>query len=163
MSTVASSVIESTASKVDAAQNIVSNHVGWSVGAGLVPVPFLDLAAIAATQVNMLRQLSSLYGVAFKEDAVKMAIGTLLGSVAPRAVAPAAASLLKFVPVVGSMLSGFTLPAASGAATYALGKVFIQHFESGGTFLDFDPSKVTAYFKSHFDQQSGKGVAAKAA
>jgi len=30
----------------------------------------------------------------------------------------------------------------SGAYAWALGKVFIQHFQSGGTFLDFDAEKV---------------------
>ncbi len=37
-----------------------------------------------------------------------------------------------------------------GASTWALGKVFIQHFESGGTFLDFKPEEVKEYFKAQF-------------
>ena len=32
-----------------------------------------------------------------------------------------------------------------------MGKVFIQHFESGGTFLDFDPDKVRSYFSKNAD------------
>jgi hypothetical protein len=31
-------------------------------------------------------------------------------------------------------------------------KVFIQHFESGGTFLDLDPDKVREYFKAQFEE-----------
>ncbi len=46
----------------------------------------------------------------------------------------------------------------SGASTYAIYKVFIQHFESGGTFLDLDPSKVKSYFSEQFTK--GKAVAA---
>ena len=45
-----------------------------------------------------------------------------------------------------------TLPAASGALTYAVGRVFIQHFESGGTFLDFDPAEVSKYFAEKYEQ-----------
>jgi len=29
--------------------------------------------------------------------------------------------------------------------------VFIQHFESGGTFLDFDAAKVRAYYEQQFN------------
>ena len=37
------------------------------------------------------------------------------------------------------------MPVIAGAA-YAVGKVFIQHFASGGTFLTFDPEKVRAHY-----------------
>jgi hypothetical protein len=30
--------------------------------------------------------------------------------------------------------------------------VFIQHFESGGTFLDFNPDEVKEYFKAQFEE-----------
>ena len=46
----------------------------------------------------------------------------------------------------------------SGASTWALGKVFIQHFESGGTFLDFNPEKVREYYKVQFEE--GRKMAA---
>ncbi|MEZ5671856.1 MAG: hypothetical protein R3E08_05540 [Thiotrichaceae bacterium] len=45
-----------------------------------------------------------------------------------------------------------------GAATYAIDKVFVQHFESGGTFLDFDPEAVREHFAAEFAK--GKDVAA---
>jgi hypothetical protein len=44
------------------------------------------------------------------------------------------------------------MPAFGAAATYAVGQVFIQHFESGGTFLDFDPDKVREHFRQEFDR-----------
>jgi hypothetical protein len=34
-----------------------------------------------------------------------------------------------------------------GASTYALGRIFIQHFNSGGTFLTFDAEKVQEHFR----------------
>ncbi len=49
-----------------------------------------------------------------------------------------AASTMKFVPVLGTITAGFVLPALSAGATYAIGKAFIQHFETGGTLLDFN-------------------------
>jgi hypothetical protein len=52
--------------------------------------------------------------------------------------------------MIGGLLGILAVPAFAGATTYAIGKVFIRHFESGGTFLDFDPSKAKAYFQQQF-------------
>ena len=43
------------------------------------------------------------------------------------------------------------MPAFNAAATYALGRVFIQHFECGGTILDLDPDKVREHFRREFE------------
>ena len=45
----------------------------------------------------------------------------------------------------------------SGASTYALGEVFREHFETGGTFLDFDPGRLKKYYQEKFEK--GKKVA----
>ena len=58
--------------------------------------------------------------------------------------------VLKFVPVVGSLLAAVSAPAFTGASTYALGRVFVLHFESGGTFLTLDPDKVRAHYEAEF-------------
>jgi uncharacterized protein (DUF697 family) len=69
------------------------------------------------------------------------------------------ASVVKFVPVVGSLAGMITEPAIAAAATYALGKVFIQHFESGGTLLDFNIRTQRHQYEQHFaaaQQKSGE-------
>ncbi len=49
------------------------------------------------------------------------------------------------------------MAALSGASTYALGEVFKKHFETGGTFLDFDPERLRKYYNEKFEK--GKEVA----
>jgi uncharacterized protein (DUF697 family) len=66
--------------------------------------------------------------------------------------------MLKAIPGVGGLIGMVASPALAGASTYALGKVFIQHFESGGTLLDFDPAKMKAYYASQYEE--GKQVVA---
>lgn len=44
------------------------------------------------------------------------------------------------------VLGGAGLGVIGAASTYAIGKVFVQHFESGNTVLTLDPSKVRAYY-----------------
>jgi uncharacterized protein (DUF697 family) len=58
---------------------------------------------------------------------------------------------VKFLPVIGTTVGLLTMPGLSVAATYAVGKVFIAHFEAGGTLLDFDPEKVREHFRAEFE------------
>jgi uncharacterized protein (DUF697 family) len=128
------------------------------MGAGLIPVPILDLVAVSGAQLKMLAEISKIYDVPFQESRGKAIAGSLIGSVVPGALSfGAIASLLKAVPVAGTFLAGGTMVMFCGASAWALGKVFIQHFESGGTFLTLEPEKVREYFKAQFEE--GKKVA----
>lgn len=132
-------------------ERVLSHHIWAAMGTSLVPVPIFDLVAITGIQINLLRALTKLYGLPFTMDAAKKFIASLTASVFPVAVAPRIAlSLIKAIPLVGQTIGVVTMPILSGAATYALGKVFIQHFASGGTFLTFDPDKVKAYYAQMF-------------
>lgn len=142
------------------ADDIIRKRVYASVGAGFVPIPIFDVLALSGIQVEMVSRLASLYEIPFKKDIVKTAISALVGGVLPVAATPMIASMLKLIPVVGYTTSAVTLSATGGAATYALGKVFVQHFESGGTLLNFNADKVKAYYQEKFKE--GEKVAASA-
>jgi uncharacterized protein (DUF697 family) len=145
-------------SNLESANDLVKKWMWWTMGAGLIPVPFVDLAAVTGVQLKMLSDLSKLYNVKFSENRGKAIIGALLGSIVPNSLAGGGVgSLLKMVPLVGTILGGISMSLFSGAATYAIGKSFIQHFESGGTFLDFDPVKVKDYFSKQFEE--GQNIA----
>ncbi len=51
------------------------------------------------------------------------------------------------------------MPATAGSMTYAVGRVFLQHFESGGTFLNFNPEEVKEHYARLFEE--GKKVVAE--
>lgn len=140
-----------TGDRAAAASAIVRSYMGWSTGAGLLPVPLLDIALIVGVQVKMLHDMAKLYGVPFRANMVRPLIVTLLSGGGACALAPPAASLVKTIPVVGMLAGALTLPALAAASCYATGRVFIQHFESGGTFLDFDPARVRAFYEQQFN------------
>src|SRR5262249_32406375 len=71
-----------------------------------------------------------------------------------------ATSFLKLIPVVGTVVGIAGTSAFLGAFTYAIGKVFLRHFESGGTFIDLDPSSYRDYFREMF--KTGKKVTEEA-
>jgi uncharacterized protein (DUF697 family) len=134
------------------AWRIVNKYMWLSMGAGLLPLPVVDMVGISALQLRMLQVLSKQYGVRFSRNLGKEIIGSLLGSVVPTSLNTTVGSAVKAVPVVGTVLGGISLPIFAGAATYAIGKVFVQHFESGGTFLDFEPAKVWGRFRWEFEK-----------
>ena len=136
-------------SRLAEANRLINRYVIWSAGTALVPIPFMDLIAVTAIELNMLRKLSAHYGITFTEQRGKALIASLIGGLHAGLFSR---SLLKMIPVVG--ISGAVAPIAvlAGALTYAVGKVFLHHFEAGGTLLDFDPSKVKRYFEKHFRQ-----------
>jgi uncharacterized protein (DUF697 family) len=133
------------------AYNIVKQNVLWAAGGGLIPVPVLDVVAITAVEVKMLRELAALYGVPFQEERIRtICVALLAGLGAPVIGTTVATSFLKSIPFLGFLTGLVVVPGIAAAFTYAVGKVFIQHFASGGTFLDFDPKKVREHFAREF-------------
>ena len=118
--------------RMAAAHALVDRYVKYSTAAGLVPVPVVDVVAIAGTQVKMLGALAEHYGVPYSRERGKTLVATMLGGLMPSL---AGFQMLKvFGPLAGmASVAGF-----AAATTYAVGHVFIAHFESGGTLLDLD-------------------------
>jgi uncharacterized protein (DUF697 family) len=145
-------------SHLEQADLIVKKYMNWSFVGGLIPIPLVDLAAVSGIQVKMLYDLAKLYDVQFKTQAAQSAIASLLGSVVPSVVTNTALGAgLKFIPIVGTTLGVITMPALSLASTYAIGRIFTTHFETGGTLLDFDAAKVREHFRAEFEAaHSGK-------
>ncbi|MFK7796591.1 MAG: DUF697 domain-containing protein [Aureispira sp.] len=135
-------------------ETAIRSHVVWSMGAGFIPIPVADIVAVAAVQLDMIRTISSLYGVDFKETEGKALVTSLTGSGLSRIGANA---IVKMIPGVGSLLGGLSMSVVSGASTYALGQVFKTHFSVGGTFLDFDTDRFQRYYDEQFEK--GKTVA----
>lgn len=135
------------------ADAIIKNHMIWSMGAGLIPVPIADFFAVSAIQLDMIRQLAKLHDLDFTETAGKASITALTGS----GLARMGARAVKFIPGVGTVLGGITMSVLSGASSYAIGQVFMKHFDTGGTFLDFDPARLKKFYNEQFEK--GKKMA----
>jgi uncharacterized protein (DUF697 family) len=128
----------------------------WSGAAGLIPLPLVDVAAVGGVQFYMLRRLSEIYGVPFTDNRGKSILASVAGAVIP---ASASTSVMKSLPGIGTVIGALTMPVVSAGATWVIGKLFIQHFASGGTLLDFDPSEYREFIK----EQKAKFAARSAA
>lgn len=137
------------------ADTIIRNHVLWAMGASyVVALPIADIFAVGALQLDMIRQLCRVYDIKFSETQGKAIVSSLTTSVITKR---GAASLIKLIPGIGTVIGGITTSILNGASTYALGEVFKKHFGEGGTILDFDVERLRKMYNEKFEK--GKKVA----
>jgi uncharacterized protein (DUF697 family) len=108
-------------------------------------------------QIKMIANLCQEYETPFNKELGRGIVSVLVGSITELGVSAGVASLLKGVPFIGGLLSGASFAVTGAAVTYAMGKIFIQHFEAGGTLLTFNPEKMKAHFRKLYEE--GKTVA----
>ena len=173
--TAGSGAVEDTAGAVEMtderrdelASQVVDRFSLWSGAAGLIPIPIADMAAVGGVQLVMLRRLSEIYGVPFSENRGKSIIASLAGSVLPASTATTSAmtvgSLVKALPGLGWAVGALSMPVLSAGATYVIGKVFIQHFASGGTLLDFNPPDYREFIKAQKEKFNARPATPPAA
>ena len=148
----AESVNSNSSVKRAAALKVVRRLSYWSAGVGLIPIPALDLTAIVAIQAKMIGDIAKVYNVPFNVIRAKAIVSALIGGTLPVGAGIGISGLLgsssKAVPGIGTIIGTLTVPAAALATTKTLGKLFIEHFETGGTLLNFDADKMREYFKN---------------
>jgi uncharacterized protein (DUF697 family) len=145
-----------TQTKAFEANDIIKKYMAGSIIVGLVPLPWVDMIALSSLQLKMLHSLSNLYRIDFSANSGKSLIASLLGAATPLSFSTNLASLGKSVPFHGQVTGMISMSILGGASTYAVGKVFTQHFESGGTFLTFDPQKVADYYAQQLEVGKAK-------
>jgi uncharacterized protein (DUF697 family) len=138
-------------------ERVIKKYAYGSIVIGLVPIPLIDLVALTGLQMKLIHRLSTFYGQPFSEERGKKIISSLVGASVPLGLTRAAYSILKIVPIIGLTASVVGMSGLSAASTYAIGKLFVQHFESGGTFLDLDPAKVKEYYEEQFNRGKTMG------
>lgn len=114
-----------------ALDRIIRGHVLWSMGAGLIPIPLFDIAAVTAIQIDALKKLAAEEGVDYTTDGGKQFVTALTGGTFARL----GASLVKGIPGVGTVIGGLSMSAMSAASTYAVCQVAITHFRSEKSFV----------------------------
>jgi len=133
------------------ARKLVERFALWAGVAGLLPVPIVDLAAVAGLQFQMLRRLSQIYDVPFSKNRGKAIVASFVGTMIPASTGLGMASIIKSVPVAGTAIGAVTTPALAVGATYVIGRAFAEHFASGGTLFDFDPPDYREFIKTNME------------
>lgn len=140
-------------SKKDEIDKIINNHVLYSMGLGIIPIPFVDIIAVTAMQLDMLSQIGKVHGKNFSEISGKSFIASTTGA----SIARIGASVIKSIPGIGSILGGVSMAIMSGASTYAIGQVADRFIKDGLDFEDIDMDLAKSIYEEEFEK--GKQVA----
>jgi len=111
-----------------AGQRIIRNATLVSLAAGIEPIPLIDIPILLGTQIRLVLRLAALYGEPLDaNNALKHArelLATMVGGLGLRYLAEQAA---KLVPFGGDFIAG----AIAGAATWSIGQVALEYYDSG--------------------------------
>jgi uncharacterized protein (DUF697 family) len=128
-----------TSGRHESAMRIVRRYVLMSAAAGVIPLPGLDVTVLAGIHIALIKELTEHYGAVFSEYAARNIVIAVATSVVPGAIGSfAGRRLLRVLPFITPGLAVLTWSASSAAVSYALGRVIMAHFETGGTLDSFD-------------------------
>jgi uncharacterized protein (DUF697 family) len=118
---------------------IVSRYAAGSAIGGMIPVPLVTFAGVTGIIVRMVKALSDHYGVPFERERARTIVIGLVGGAMPAGVAVVTTSTLSYILPPAAVM-GFAVSAISAAGfTRSVGRIFIEHFESGATLEDLSP------------------------
>ena len=138
--------------KKEAANSSIQKHVLFAMGAGAIPLPLVDLAAVTAIQLDLVKQLSKIYDQNYSENIGKAFIASITSSTLARM----GASIIKSIPGLGSVIGGVSMSIMSGASTYALGNVIATFFERNISLSDIDADMAKEMYEEKVEE--GKKV-----
>ena len=134
------------------AEQIIKSHVLWAMGAGLIPLPLVDIAAVTAIQLDMIKQLAKLYEADYSASSGKAFVSALASST----LSAIGASVVKILPGIGTVLGGVSMSVLSGASTYAVGHVAAVHLAEAGSLEGVNMADAKRAYKEAFEK--GKSV-----
>ena len=138
------------------ALRLVDRFSVWSGAAGLIPLPFIDIATVGEIQLQMLRKLAALYGVRSGAPG-KVGARCLNRSDHPGQQRHWDGERAKGRAPRGNNGRGdFNAGFVGWRDIRDRGRVFIQHFASGGTLLDFNPPDYREFIKEQTQKLKSK-------
>ncbi len=114
----------------------------WCIWSGLLPLPLIDALYVSSIQLKMINELCLVYDVPFSRNAARTALAALSAGAINGITAKLA---LRFVPGISTL----AIVASAAAATYAIGQVFIHHFEQGGDLHTVDAEALRPVYQDN--------------
>jgi len=138
--------------RISQAKAIVQRHTIWAMGSAFITIPFMDVFVVTGAQLDMMKKLGDLYEVDYSVSYGRSIATTLSGSTLARL----GSSVIKMIPGIGPILGGFPMSILSGAMTYSLGHVVINHLENGGNFENLNPLDYKNLYEEKYEEGKTK-------
>jgi uncharacterized protein (DUF697 family)/predicted GTPase len=107
------------------AQAIVATTAVGAAAAGATPIPFSDVAIIVPLQVAMIIGITAVFGFELERSAVMAILGSFTTAAGASIFGLSLATLLKFIPGVGSIAGGVINASVAASITTAFGEAYI--------------------------------------
>jgi len=140
------------------ADEIIRKHMKYAVMGGSIPAPVIDLAAVSAVHLAMLKELAANYGATFDARSARAFMTSVSGALAGLTAARVAVSLMKILPGVGWTTGSAAQAVITGATTFALGRLVRRLFRENRPLDELAVSTATEELMSYFED--GKDAAA---
>ncbi len=114
-------------SKINESRKAVYVAAGASAFAGVSPIPFSDAAILIPIQVGMIVKITTIFGLDIDKGFLTAFVSATIGCAGATVLGKTAVStILKCVPVVGTIAGGAISATTAGLLTTALGEAYIQ-------------------------------------
>ena len=105
------------------ARSYIRQQCAAAFGVGFVPIPMSDAPILIANEMALIARILYLYDLGSVSDMIKsMGVSSLLGSLLTSLGKSAVASLLKFIPGVGTLVGGLISGGVGSTITAAVGE-----------------------------------------
>ena len=112
---------------------------------GAIPLPIMDIGAVAYYQLKMLEAICKAYDLSYSHIKKKIYVDVVLASISSKYTA----SFIKSIPVIGGLIGIASMSMTSTVTTLALGKVFKKICSE----YEFSEELDLEEFKSKFEQE----------
>ena len=124
------------------ADQLIKRYAMFGTATGLIPTFGLDVAALTAVQVKMIKDLSELYGYDMNDQMVRTTLTTGVTALAGRLITGIATTLTKTFSPLKFLIGGATQAALSGFLTLEVGKIYQARLSSGENPSDIGVSEI---------------------
>lgn len=110
----------------------IYRYVVMSAGMGFIPAPLYSQVAVSGVLVAMLTELCQEFDVKISNQKTKAAVASVLGGAHSGWIAYYSTKHIdRFVPGISVVAGIVARPIAAGTITYAIGRLFLHHLETG--------------------------------
>ena len=123
---------------------IVERFATYSALGGAIPLPLIDSLSVGVTVYEMIEALAKHYETPFKRDQAKALSAALVGALAAPGIGQLATGLLRTILPWAWIIGAVASATSAAMFTRYVGEAFVNHFESGGTALDVNVTRIRA-------------------
>lgn len=111
----------SVEAKRQQAKKVIMQHATGAAAVGFSPIPFSDAPLLLANQYALAARIMYIYSLEGLDSQFSMAIKAMMTTILPMVGRYTATQLLKFIPLIGTAVSGMINAGVASALTYAFG------------------------------------------